>query len=169
MNIEFTPIDKHKSKIFKRKYHWYKNKNIKEDIKGPAIIINLNNTATTVQALRFECGIVPKDFTYNGMNVPRIFWSIAGHPFQGRGIRAACIHDYLYTYGYKFNISRAKSDWIFLKELLKANIAYYENKKNKTVRASIAGIRCFLKYLLVRLFGFYHYNKIRSNNEQHCI
>jgi len=39
--------------------------------------------------------IVPKGFICDGASIPRVFWSIVGHPLSGGPLRAAVIHDHL--------------------------------------------------------------------------
>jgi len=46
------------------------------------------------------CGVrldidVPKGFVCDGASIPRIFWSLVGHPLSGGPLRAAVIHDHL--------------------------------------------------------------------------
>ena len=46
------------------------------------------------------CGVtlsidVPKGFICDGASIPRIFWSITGHPLSGGPLRAAIVHDHL--------------------------------------------------------------------------
>ena len=46
------------------------------------------------------CGVrveidVPKGFESDGASIPRMFWSIVGHPMSGGPLRAALIHDHL--------------------------------------------------------------------------
>lgn len=46
------------------------------------------------------CGVtlsidVPKGFVCDGASIPRIFWSITGHPLSGGPLRAAICHDHL--------------------------------------------------------------------------
>ena len=46
------------------------------------------------------CGVkleidVPKGFICDGASIPRIFWSLVGHPLSGGPLRAAIIHDAL--------------------------------------------------------------------------
>lgn len=46
------------------------------------------------------CGVtlsidVPKGFICDGASIPRIFWTVVGHPLSGGPLRAAIIHDAL--------------------------------------------------------------------------
>lgn len=55
--------------------------------------------------------IVPKGFISDGASIPKIFWSLIAPCIDGRSIRAAVIHDWLYHTGI---LSRADADKIFL-------------------------------------------------------
>lgn len=48
----------------------------------------------------------PKGFATDGASIPRFLWSIYGHPFYKKNIRAAVIHDYLYSLGEKKEADR---------------------------------------------------------------
>ena len=44
---------------------------------------------------------VPKGFIYNGANIPWSCWTLlALHPYHSRVMRAALLHDWLYSEGY---------------------------------------------------------------------
>lgn len=48
--------------------------------------------------LRFEDGIVPIRFAWDGASIPRAVWSTLGYsPFHPAVMRASCVHDHLYT------------------------------------------------------------------------
>jgi hypothetical protein len=49
-------------------------------------------------------------FVFDGQSVPRLLWPIIGHPFSGRSIAAALVHDALYC---SELLPRADSDRIF--------------------------------------------------------
>jgi hypothetical protein len=43
---------------------------------------------------------IPKDFEWNGANIPRMAWTFVGMtPFDPRIMRASCVHDYLIGMG----------------------------------------------------------------------
>lgn len=44
-------------------------------------------------ALRCGSIVVPVGYVSDGASIPRAFWSIIGHPFEGLFIRPALIHD----------------------------------------------------------------------------
>jgi hypothetical protein len=56
-------------------------------------------------------------FITDGASVPRLLWRVVGHPFQGRALAAAIVHDALYQVE---AIPRAEADRVFY-ELLIAN------------------------------------------------
>jgi len=93
------------------------------------------------------------------LSAPRLLWPIAGHPFQGRGMRAACIHDWLYDKQSIHNYTRRQCDKIFYRELLSANRCYYQLYPNNWIIRKIANCRAFVKYFAVRVFGFLFYKK----------
>ena len=53
--------------------------------------------------------IVPKGFITDGASIPRIFWTIVGHPFS-EFAQAAVLHDFLYD---RRIYTRKRSDEIF--------------------------------------------------------
>jgi hypothetical protein len=70
---------------------------------------------------------IPRGFIFDGASIPRIFWPFIGHPFNGKYIKSALVHDYLYDAVFKIfetgEYNRAykaavQADKIF-KELLK--------------------------------------------------
>lgn len=67
-----------------------------------------------------EIGVirVPKDFISDGASIPKVGYSIVGHPF-GRYLESAIVHDYLYRSNCSFDATRCEADGIFL-ELMKA-------------------------------------------------
>lgn len=44
---------------------------------------------------------VPSGFQTDGASIPRFLWSVIGHPMTVKYIRAAIVHDYLYSLGEK--------------------------------------------------------------------
>jgi len=51
---------------------------------------------------RNQTYIVPKGFLYNGANIPALCWTLLFlHPWHPKVIRAALLHDYLYSKGLK--------------------------------------------------------------------
>lgn len=54
--------------------------------------------------------IVPIGFYSDGASIPRLLWTLVGHPFNRHVREAAVLHDYLY---YSGKVSRADADRIF--------------------------------------------------------
>ena len=83
---------------------------------------------------------VPKGFITDFASIPKVVWSIIGHP-AGQYGKAAVIHDYLYRNGLR---TRKKADDIFLEamEVL-----------------GVGAIRRRVIYSAVRLFGCLAYKK----------
>ena len=126
----------------------------------------INGRARTTSVIYFRGGVVPAGFEYDGMSIPRLFWSIAGHPFQGRGMRAGAIHDYLYSIDHLYAYSnvptartRRQCDRILYIELLIANRRYYRANPAFFILRKIADCRCYVKYLAVRMFGWRYFRK----------
>jgi hypothetical protein len=78
---------------------------------------------------------VPAGFQTDGASIPRIFWSIVGHPLNGKHARAAVIHDFMYEAGI---YSKENADNTFL-EAMKAD--------------GVSKIRRTIIYYAVKLFG----------------
>ena len=83
---------------------------------------------------------VPRGFITDGASIPRFFWRVLGHPYDGRVIRAAVRHDWAYSTG---SVPRAVADREF-----------YDN----LCRDGNGWLRARLFFLGVRLFGRRHYN-----------
>lgn len=60
---------------------------------------------------------VLEGFVTDGASIPRVLWRIVGHPFQGRVLAPALVHDALYQ---SESLPRAQADAIF-RDLLLAN------------------------------------------------
>lgn len=73
--------------------------------------------------------LVPPGFIFDGASIPRIFWTLIGHPLQAEYRQAACLHDWLYATEYyswagvtykrlmKASENRKECDWVFLEAL----------------------------------------------------
>jgi len=61
--------------------------------------------------------LIRKGFVTDGASIPRMLWRIVGHPFMGKVLPAALVHDGLYQ---TEALPRAECDAIF-RELLLAN------------------------------------------------
>lgn len=86
---------------------------------------------------------IPKGFITDLASVPRIFKNIV-NSYGKNYTRAAVVHDYLYSVGYKLGISRLEADKIFL-EIMKER--------------GVGLIKRQAMYRAVRLFGALHYRK----------
>jgi hypothetical protein len=89
---------------------------------------------------------VPKGFITDGASIPKICWTIIGHPF-GKYLEAAVIHDYLY---YRGLLSRKKCDRIFLNDMKKLRIF---------------ALQRWAMFRAVRMFGFLGWNNYRKKEE----
>ncbi len=88
---------------------------------------------------------VPAGFLTDFASIPRIFWSILGHP-MGRYAAAAVLHDYLY---FKGLYSRKRCDQIFKEAMAVLNVPKLKRK---------------LIYRFVRLLGKCAWNWHRRNS-----
>jgi hypothetical protein len=84
--------------------------------------------------------VVPKNTITDGASIPRIFWSIIGHP-MGRYAQAAVLHDYMYRLHLR---PRKECDDIFYEAMGVLKVADW--KRN-------------IMYISLRLFGFVAYNR----------
>lgn len=78
---------------------------------------------------------IGKGFVYDGASIPRFFWRVVGHPYQGRTLPGATVHDALYA---SELMARSDADSVF----------YAMMKATKTGR-----VKRLLFWLIVRFFG----------------
>ena len=81
--------------------------------------------------------VVPEGFRFDGASIPRGLWSLVGHPLNGKHIKAAVVHDYLYFLG------GDKEDKIFADKMFLRHLK--QNGVSKTRR--------MLMYWAVKYFG----------------
>lgn len=60
-----------------------------------------------------SCHTVPAGFTTDFASIPRLFWSVIGHP-AGRYAQAAVLHDSLYR---TRSVTRARADALFMEAM----------------------------------------------------
>lgn len=85
---------------------------------------------------------VPIGFITNFASVPRIFRNIVQQ--WGDHGKAAVIHDYLYSSGNFYNLTRKEADLVFLEAMKYSKVPFLKRQ---------------LLYRLVRLFGGSHFKK----------
>ena len=75
---------------------------------------------------------IHEGFKTDGASIPRFLWRIIGHPFAPRIIRAAVVHDYLYSKECDLNMDRKKADREFRNimktdgvKVIKRNLLYF--------------------------------------------
>lgn len=90
---------------------------------------------------------VPKGFITDGASIPKVCWTIIGHPF-GQALEAAVIHDYLYFRGL---IPRKRCDKLFLKAMKELKVF---------------GLQRWTMYRAVRYFGWIGWNNYRKKEEE---
>ena len=84
---------------------------------------------------------VPKGFVSDGASIPQMFWGLIAPCIDGRTIRAAIIHDWLYSTEL---LSRKQADEIFLQFMLEDGFSAW---------------KAYVCYYAVRIFGGSHYGK----------
>lgn len=84
---------------------------------------------------------VPKGFVSDGASIPQMFWGLIAPCIDGRTVRAAIIHDWLYSTAI---LSRKQADQIFLQFLLADGFTTW---------------KAYTCYYAVRIFGSSHYEK----------
>ena len=85
--------------------------------------------------------VVPKGFVSDGCSVPQMFWGLIAPCIDGRTIRAAIIHDWLYSTAI---LSRKQADEIFLQLMIEDDFSTW---------------KAYTCYYAVRIFGSSHYGK----------
>jgi hypothetical protein len=83
---------------------------------------------------------IKASFRTDGASIPRLFWRVIGHPFQGDYLGPAVVHDALYQ---SEALTRAQADCL-LYDLLLAN--------------GVGRCRAWTIYRAVRMFGWSAWN-----------
>lgn len=65
---------------------------------------------------------VKTGFDFDGASIPRSLWGLIGSPMSGRYVRAACLHDLLYSIEYKND--RKLCDDLFLEAMKADGVSY---------------------------------------------
>lgn len=95
-----------------------------------------------------------KGFATDGASIPSFLWRIIGHPFEPRSIRAAVVHDFLYSKRCSLNIDRKKADREF-NRIMKQDGVWI--------------IRRTLMYFGVRIGGWFRFCKNHGWTIKHII
>lgn len=66
--------------------------------------------------------VVPTGFECDVASIPRIFYSLVGHPLQPKVVEAAVIHDYLYRF--RDDLKRSVCDKIFYDAMREMKVPY---------------------------------------------
>ena len=99
------------------------------------LTVPLEFTLPQFGVLRISCG-----FAFDGASISRWLWPIFGHPFSPRLLRAALLHDALYSSGI---LDRKRCDSLFFWQL--------------TTKEGVTFWKAKLMYYGVRIFGKKHY------------
>ena len=86
--------------------------------------------------------VIPIGFESDCASIPKILWTIVGHPFQAKSRRPSVLHDFLYT---NRVVKRKVADQMFYDAL---------------IEEGMEEIKAQAFYLCVRLYG----KKIYDNN-----
>lgn len=89
---------------------------------------------------------VPRGFITDGASIPRGFWSLIGHPLNGKHASPAVVHDYLYV---TQAFDKDYADRVFL-EAMKAK--------------GVSFIRRHLMYYAVKFFGTSAWNSYKKKD-----
>lgn len=87
---------------------------------------------------------IPIGFEFDGASVPKIAWSIVGHPLDQDYLASACVHDYLY---FAQPLSRRKADKIMLEAMKMLGVSWWRRRT---------------AYWAVRLFGWIPWKKYKK-------
>lgn len=87
--------------------------------------------------------IVPAGYSSDGASVPRVFWRLLSPPIDPITIAPSIIHDFLYDYAWKYDITRDECDRWYRTALIAQG--YPRWKANLT-------------YIGIRLFGWRHWH-----------
>lgn len=83
--------------------------------------------------------VAPAGRRINGASIPRVLWSLVGHPYSGDGRRASVLHDCGYEDHYH---SREETDRMYLEAMIADDVDPWEANRN---------------YNAVRMFGESHW------------
>ena len=86
---------------------------------------------------------VPAGFETDGASIPRWLWPVCGHPLQAPRVIAAVVHDYLYGGGDP-EATRADADDLY---------------RDMQLALGIPRRRAYLEWVVLRLFGWLHWNR----------
>ena len=64
---------------------------------------------------------VKKDFDFDAISIPKIFWTLVDSPFTGRAVRSATVHDALYA---SQILPKSECDKIFLEAMTEDGVNY---------------------------------------------
>jgi len=102
-----------------------------------------------IEDVKIDEFIIPKGFKTDGASIPKIFWSLFGCPFVGKYVKAAILHDYLYS---------GNIDITFHK----ANLKFYKNMR----KSGVSKFKAFIMFKTVEIFGKSHFlNKNKKDNK----
>lgn len=110
----------------------------------PLEFVQQTDNVRTTGVLKYDClrikqrFVVPAGFVCDGASIPRILWSLIGHPFDRRWQEASVLHDWFYRTT-EHRVSRRMADKIF-----------YDSLRDGGLRFT----KALLMYLGVRLGGW---------------
>lgn len=92
---------------------------------------------------------VPAGIWTDGASIPRVLWSVCGHPLQAPRVYAALVHDWLYGGFGPSVMTRREADAIY-RDLL--------------VLFGWGRVRAWIEWTAIRLFGWSHWTKRKKED-----
>ena len=113
-----------------------------------AVAVEHTVAVTTVDGITHTVTL-PAGYIFDGASIPRLVWSVIGHPFDPSFIVAAAVHDWYCdraseTHDYQL---RVIGDAVFFSLLRRAGVSWWK-------RSSM--------YMAVRAYGFWTFRKVRK-------
>jgi len=115
--------------------------------------------------------IIPVGYDWDGASVPRLFWRIAGTPFDPWTMKASVVHDWLY---WNQPLSRAVADALLRDIIIEGATKAFKDKTHwpfprkwwPTMNRLHASRIGWTYYFGVRLGGWIPWNKYRKENKE---
>ena len=92
--------------------------------------------------------LITRNFWSDGASIPRWAWTLVGHPFYGKTLIAALVHDFIYVWNPN-QYTRKHADKLFEKML---------------IQAGHSKITAYAMYLAVRVAGPAYWDEMKKKN-----
>jgi hypothetical protein len=92
---------------------------------------------------------IPEGYIFDGATIPRLVWSVIGHPFDPKYIDAAAVHDWYCDRAAELRDYQLRviGDAVFFALLRRAGVSWLK-------RSSM--------YLVVRIYGLWRFRRVRK-------